>query len=74
MQERGKNMKIKEFVFQFIFTFIITFIVTAVVTLLWSLIFHGIALVDWETAFRFAKIFCIVFGIINCRKGKKTKK
>lgn len=62
-------MKVKEAFIQFIFTFVITFVVTAAVTFLWSLIFHGTGVVDWETSFRFAIIFGVVFGIIN----KKNK-
>ncbi len=60
-------MKVKEAFIQFSSTFVITFVVTAAVTFLWSLIFHGTAVADWETSFRFAIIFGVVFGIINSK-------
>lgn len=54
-------MNIKEVLIGFVTTFAVTLVVTVIVTYLWNLIFHGAALIDWGTSFRFAIIFGIVF-------------
>jgi len=40
--------------------FIISLVIVALVTFLWSLIGHGVSVLDWETSFTFA----ILFGIL----------
>jgi hypothetical protein len=67
-------MDIKKIATEFIVVFAITFLVTLGVTFLWSLIIHGSAIIDWETAFRFATIFGIIFPIINSRNGNRSGK
>jgi len=57
-------MSIRQLLIDFIITFAVALVVTVVVTFLWSLIFHGAGTIDWETAFRFALIFGITFGIV----------
>jgi len=61
-------MKIKLFFKEFIKIFIIVFIVTLVVTYLWTLIIHNSGLIDWETSFRFAIIFGVIFGLTEIKE------
>ncbi len=63
-------MNLKKILLGFITFFSITLIVSIGVTYLWSLIFHDVATVDWETSFRFAIIFGIVLPIIDVRNKK----
>ena len=58
-------MGLKKFVIGFITVFAITLLATIGVTLLWNVVFHGIAIIDWETSFRFAILFGIIFPIID---------
>ena len=60
-----------KFIIEFIKVFAIAFLVCIAVTYLWSLIFHGVAIIDWETSFRFAILFGIIFPIINSSKRIK---
>jgi len=41
-----------------------------IVTFLWGLIFHGVAMSDWETSFRFCNTFGIIFLIWIQRKNE----
>ena len=61
-------MNLKKIVIRFIAVFAITLLVTIGVTLLWSLVFHGVAIIDWETSFRFAMLFGIILPIVDSRK------
>ncbi len=63
-------MDLKKLLLGFITFFAVTLIVSIGVTYLWSLIFHDVATIDWETSFRFAIIFGIVFPLIDSRKKK----
>jgi hypothetical protein len=67
-------MDIKKMATGFILVFAITLMVSIVVTFLWSLVFHGVAIIDWETSFRFAIILGIILTIIDSRKGIKSEK
>jgi hypothetical protein len=67
-------MDIKKIATEFILVFAITLLVTLGVTFFWSLVFHGVAIIDWETSFRFATLFGIIFPIINSRKGMNSEK
>ena len=58
----------------FILVFAITLLVSIVVTFIWSLVFHGAAIIDWETSFRFAIILGIILTIIDSRKVVKSEK
>ena len=62
-------MDFKKFVVGFIRVFAIALLVTVGVTFLWSLVFHGVAMIDWETSFRFAILFGIIFSILDSRKS-----
>jgi hypothetical protein len=63
-------MRIKSILFNFILYFVLTFVVSAIVNFLWNLIFHGMASVTWETSFRFAIIFGILFTWLQERGSK----
>jgi len=67
-------MDFKKIITRFIPVFAIALLVCIGVTLLWSLVFHGIAIIDWETSFRFAILFGILFPIIDSRKKMKSEK
>lgn len=67
-------MSITKFLAGFAITFVVTLVATAVVTFLWSLIFHGVSAVDWETSFRFAIIFGIVFPLSRAWESKAAVK
>ena len=64
-------MDFKKSVTGFITVFVITLFVNIVVTFLWNLVFHGVAIIDWETSFRFAILFGIILPIIDSRKRMK---
>ena len=63
-------MNITKFITGFLTIFIITLAVSAGVTYLWSLIFHDMAKIDWETSVRLAIIFGILFTYLDRRKDK----
>ena len=67
-------MDFKKIVIRFIPVFAIALLVCIGVTFLWSLVFHGVAIVDWETSFRFAILFGIILPIIGSRKRMKSEK
>jgi hypothetical protein len=64
-------MDFKKIAIEFITVFAITLLVCIGVTFLWNLVFHRVAIIDWETSFRFAILFGIIFPIINSRKRNK---
>ncbi len=65
-------MNIKRLLVDFITVFAISLIVTVIVTLFWNLIFHGASTIDWETSFRFAILFGILFPLIETRRSKDS--
>jgi len=64
-------MNIKKILVDFVTVFAVTLIVNAIVTLLWNLIVHGASTIDWETSFRFAILFGIIFSWIETRRSKE---
>jgi hypothetical protein len=64
-------MYFNKIVIGFITAFSVSLLVTMGVTFLWSLFFHGVAIIDWETSFRFATVFGIIFPVIALRKRMK---
>ena len=67
-------MDFKKIISAFIPVFAIALLVCIVITFLWSLVFHGVAIIDWETSFRFAILFGIILPIIDSRKRMKSDK
>ena len=67
-------MDFKKIIIAFIPVFAIALLVCIVITFLWSLVFHGVAIIDWETSFRFAILFGIILPIIDSRKRMKSEK
>ena len=63
-------MNFKRLLFDFVTVFAVTLIVTVIVTLLWNLIAHGAGTIDWETSFRSAILFAIIFTWIEARRRK----
>ena len=66
-------MNFKKIAIEFIIVFAITLLVCVGVTFFWSLVFHGVGIVDWETSFRFATLLGIIIPIIDSRKRMKSK-
>ncbi len=64
-------MNIKRLLVDFVTVFVVTLIVNAIVTLLWNLIVHGASTIDWETSFRFAILFGIIFAWLETRRSKE---
>lgn len=63
-------MNSKRYLVSFVTVFAVTLIVCVIVTLLLNLIVHGTSTIDWETSFRFAIIFGIIFPWIEKRISK----
>jgi len=70
----GGKIDFKKNITGFITVFAIALLVCIGVTSLWSLVFHGVAIIDWETSFRFAILFGIILPIIDSRKRMKSEK
>jgi hypothetical protein len=68
METGGSKMSSKKIVVGFVTVFAISLLVTIAVTFLWSLVFHGVATIDWETSFRFAILLGIILPVIESRK------
>jgi hypothetical protein len=64
-------MNIKKLLVDSVTVFAVSLIVLVIVTLLWNLIFHGANTIDWETSFRFAIVFGIIFPWIETRRSKE---
>jgi hypothetical protein len=64
-------MNTKRLLVDFLTVFALTFIVTGIVTLLWNLIFHEASTIDWETSFRYAIVFGIIFSWIGTRRARR---
>lgn len=64
-------MNIRRYLVDFVTVFAVTLIVCIIVTLLWNLIVHGASTIDWETSFRFALLFGIIFPWIETRRSKE---
>ena len=63
-------MNIKKLLVDFVTVFAVSLIVSVIVTLLWNLIVHGASTIDWETSFRFALVFGIIFSWMETRRSK----
>lgn len=63
-----------KYITEFLTIFALTLFVSIGVTVLWSLIFHGAAIVDWGSSFRFAIILAILLPFINNKRGIKSVK
>ena len=67
------KINIKKIVTKFVAAFVLALVVTAITTFLYSLIVHGIGIIDWETSFRFAIIFGIILTWITVREKKENR-
>ena len=61
-------MNIKRLLVDFATVFAVTLIVSVIVTVLENLIVHGTSTIDWETSFRSAILFGIIFTWIGTRR------
>ena len=66
-------MDFKKIVIGFIPVFATALLVCIVVTFLWSLVFHGVAIIDWETSFRVAIVFGNILTVIDSRKRMRAE-
>jgi len=67
-------MDFKKIIIGFIPVFAIALLVCMGVTSLWNLAFHGVAIIDWETSFRFSILLAILVPMIDFRKRMKFRK
>ena len=65
-------MIIRKLLGDVVMVFSVSFIVSVIVSLLWSLIVHGSPTIDWETSFRFAILFGIIFPWMQNRRSGGT--
>lgn len=63
-------MNVKRFLSVFATVFAVTLTVAGIVTLLVNIVVHGATTIDWETSFRFAAVFGIIFSLIVTRRSK----
>ena len=63
-------MNIKKLLVDFVTVFAVSLIVSVIVTLLGNLIVHGASTIDWETSFRSAILFGIIFTWIGTRRSR----
>jgi hypothetical protein len=65
-------MDVKSLLIGFVVTFVIGFFVTALVTWLWSLVFHGVGVADWQLAFVLAFSVGVAVPVANAVASKKS--
>ncbi len=63
-------MNLKKLLVEVFTVFSVSLVVMIVVTLLWNLIVHQASTIDWETSFRFAIAFGIIFPWMETRRSK----
>lgn len=56
-------MRITSYIRAFAVIFAVVFITSGLVSFLYSLIAHGVGVVDWESSFRFAVIFGVILPL-----------
>jgi ABC-type phosphate transport system permease subunit len=61
-------MNAKKMIIGFLTVFAISLLISMGVSFLWSLFFHEVAKIDWESSFRFAIILGIILPILDSRK------
>ena len=65
-------MNIKRLLSDFVIVFAVSLTVTGIVTLLGNLVVHGASTIDWETSFRFAIVFGIIFSWVETRRARRN--
>jgi hypothetical protein len=65
-------MNIRRLLVESVTVFAVTLILSVMVTLLWNLGVHGAGTIDWETSFRFAILFGIIFPWLETRRIKSS--
>jgi hypothetical protein len=71
VNKEAGEMNIKKLLVDFVTVFAVTLIICALVTLIWNFIVHGTSTIDWETSFRFAIVFGIIFPWMEARRSKQ---
>ena len=66
-------MNIKKLITEYITVFALTLVTVASVTFLWNIIGYGESTIDWETSFRFALMFGIIFTWEKSREIKENR-
>ena len=67
-------MNIKRYAIDFALMFAIVLVVNLIVTYLYSLTFHGMGVINWETAFEFAITLGIVLPWVRHYEKKQSDK
>jgi uncharacterized membrane protein YwaF len=60
----------KKLAIEFVTVFAVALVIVTMVTFLWNFIGHGESSLDWETSFRFAIMFGIIFTWAKSREIK----
>ena len=66
-------MNLKRYAIDFALMFVIIFVENLIVTYLYSLIFHGMGAINWETAFQFAVTLGIVLPLVRRYEKKQSE-
>ncbi|MBN2072141.1 MAG: hypothetical protein JW814_11860 [Candidatus Krumholzibacteriota bacterium] len=66
-------MKIGQAILEFLIIFVIAFCVSSGVSFLWNLLFHGMAIVDWETSSRLGVILGVIGPYVISRSSRSAK-
>jgi hypothetical protein len=66
-------MSIKRYAIDFVLMFAIVLVVNLIVTYLYSLIVHGLGVINWETAFDFAISLGIILPWMRHREQKQRE-
>jgi hypothetical protein len=66
-------MNFKTLLADFATVFAVSLVVSVLVSLLWNLVFHRTSTIDWESSFRFAVLFGIVFSWVGTRRSRANR-
>jgi hypothetical protein len=63
------KMNFKTLLADFATVFAVSLVVSVLVSLLWNLVFHRTSTIEWESSFRFAILFGVVFSWVGARRS-----
>jgi uncharacterized membrane-anchored protein len=65
------RVNIKRLIVDGVTVFAVSLVVCVLVTFLWDLFVHEAGTIDWETSFRFAIVFGIIFPWMETRRSRE---
>jgi len=66
-------MNVKQLLISFVATFVVGLLVTALVTWLWTLIFDGAGVINWQVAFSLALAVGIAVPLSNYLIARRSR-